>query len=55
MDIEFILEPLKLQDTQQLMARIKDLKQRDGESWAIGEVIERCLESLKRLPAPHQG
>lgn len=48
MDIAFILEPLELQDTQQLRARVKDLKQRDGESWAIGEVIERALKSLGR-------
>ena len=40
---ESVLEPLELQDAEQLRIKVEQLKQRDGESWAIGEVIERAL------------
>ena len=42
--IDHLMEPIMQQDTSSLRAKAADLKQHDGESWAIGEVIERCCQ-----------
>lgn len=45
--LKTIVEPLTMRDKEMLLAKVKMLKQSDGESWAIGEVIERSIEALK--------
>jgi len=42
-----ITEPLEAQDRDFLYTKIINLKQIDGESWAIAEVIKRILEMPK--------
>ena len=42
--LRFIVEPLVYQDREYLYTKIAELKQADGESWAIGEVIKRVIE-----------
>lgn len=45
--LKAVIEPLMMRDKEMLLAKVKMLKQSDGESWAIGEVIERSIEALK--------
>jgi hypothetical protein len=47
-ELEHVLEPLRYQDKEMLLKKIGDLKQTDGEDWAIGEVISRALEALEK-------
>jgi len=37
------IEPIKLENRTLLDEKIKLLKQSDGESWAIGETIQRII------------
>lgn len=38
------VEILEYQDVEMLRQKAKQLKQTDGEGWAIGEMVERVLE-----------
>ena len=45
--MEVLLEALKYQDIEALRRKVKELKQTDGEGWAIGELLERACTSLE--------
>lgn len=40
--MDILLEALKYQDVEMLRQKVKELKQTDGEGWAIGELVERA-------------
>ena len=44
--LDHIREPILQQDRVRVVGKIGELKQSDGESWAIGETIERILSIL---------
>ncbi len=46
--MDTLLEALKYQDTKALRQKAKELKQTDGEGWAIGELVERAC-GMKEL------
>ena len=46
---ERLLECLELQDVKSLRLRVQQLRQVDGESWAIAEVIGRALDLMEGL------
>ena len=41
-----LLEALKYQDIKTLREKAKQLKQTDGEGWAIGEMVERACNLI---------
>ena len=41
--LDYIREPILQQDRVRVVEKIGELKQSDGESWAIGEAVERIL------------
>lgn len=41
-----VVEPIVYHDEQHLQQWITRLKQSDGESWAIGEMLERALRYI---------
>jgi len=47
-----MLQPLEYQDRKNIRQEIKKLKQGGGETWAIGEVIERALIVLDCFELP---
>lgn len=50
---EEVLESLKMQDKNMLRKVVDKLKQTDGESWAIGEMVERACALLQDLETSH--
>ena len=42
-----LLEALEYQDVTILRQKVIELKQTDGEGWAIGEMVERACDLLK--------
>ena len=42
--LDYIRELVLQQDKEVMQTKIKQLKQSDGEGWAIGETIERILD-----------
>ena len=45
--MEALLEALKYQDIKMLRQKASELKQTDGEGWAVGKMVERACESLE--------
>ncbi len=43
--VDYLSEPVLNQDRAMIEAKIKQLKQSDGEGWAIGESIQRILDN----------
>ena len=41
--LTWLLRPLKRQDPDILAEKVTELKRLDGESWAIGEMVERAV------------
>jgi len=44
--LEAVLDALGGHDADMLLAKAKQLKQTDGEGWAIGELVERAVVAL---------
>ncbi len=42
--LDHVREPILKQDRGMIEAKIKILKQSDGEGWAIGDAIQRILD-----------
>lgn len=47
--LRVVAEPLETQDKEMLLKKVRELKQMDGESCAVGEVIERLLAALEEM------
>jgi len=48
-NFEMIIEPIKDHDRPLLRKIAEDLKQKDGESWAVGEMLERACILLDAI------
>ncbi len=46
-----IIEPIVGHDEEQLATIVTRLKQTDGESWAVGEMLERALKYIETTAA----
>ncbi len=42
--ISHILEPLNCHSRQMMAGKVRNLKQGDGEDWAVGEMLQRAIE-----------